>query len=207
MVRRLLLGTLLGGVLAFAWSSVSHLVLPLGEAGVRTLPHEAAVLEAMRTNITKPGLYIFPGEGFDARATPAQRQAWEQRYRTGPAGILVFRPVGGMPLSPLQLLVELGADLLCAGIAAWAVSRTEAFWRRVLVVTLFGLFAWLSIDVSYWNWYGFPTAYVLASLVDQVGGFLLAGLAIAWIVRPATLTRAQRAELAERAAKATRSDA
>ena len=199
MLRRLLLGTLLGGVLAFAWSSVSHLVLPLGEAGVRTLPHEAVVLDALRTNIKQPGLYIFPGDGFGDGATPAQRQAWEQRYRTGPAGILVFRPVGGIPLSPMQLLVELGADLLCAGIGAWAVCRTEAFWRRLLVVTLLGLFAWLSIDVSYWNWYGFPTPYLLASLVDQVGGFLLAGLAIAWIVRPPTLTRAQRAERAARA--------
>src|SRR6266540_3012732 len=100
-MKRFLIATLLGGILAFVWSSVSHLVLPLGEAGVRTLPHEAAVLDVLHAQVPKAGLYIFPGEGFGPGATSAQRAAWEQRYRTGPAGILVFRPVGGMPLSPM----------------------------------------------------------------------------------------------------------
>jgi hypothetical protein len=60
-----------------------------------------------------------------------------------------------------------------------------SYGQRVLFVALLGLIAWLSINVSYWNWYGFPTAFVLGEGIDQVVGWLLAGLAMAKIIRPA----------------------
>jgi len=47
-----------------------------------------------------------------------------------------------------------------------------------------GLVASLAIDVSLWNWYGFPTAYSAASLADEVIGFTAAGLGMAWIIKP-----------------------
>ena len=70
------------------------------------------------------------------------------------------------------------AVLLCkaAGGISW-------FGGRVLFCALLGLFASLAIDVSYWNWYGFPTNYTAAALVDQVAGWGLAGVAIGAIVR------------------------
>src|SRR5947208_1503265 len=73
---------------------------------------------------------------------------------------------------------------VAGGIAAIAVRRLTPYKRRVAVTTLFGLFAWLSTDVGYWNWYGFPGPYIVASLVDRVGGFLLAGLVVGWLARP-----------------------
>ena len=60
----------------------------------------------------------------------------------------------------------------------------RSYGARVGVVALLGLVAWLSIEVSYWNGYGFPTAYELAQLVDQVGGFACAGCVLAKLVRP-----------------------
>ena len=47
-----------------------------------------------------------------------------------------------------------------------------------------GLFGIVSLLVSYWIWYGFPVEYVCGELVTEVVGWLLAGLAIAKIVRP-----------------------
>ena len=55
---------------------------------------------------------------------------------------------------------------------------------RVLSVAALGLFAWLSISVSQWSWYGFPTAFVRAEAIDQVLGWLCGGVAIAVIVKP-----------------------
>ena len=63
-------------------------------------------------------------------------------------------------------------------------QRARSYGRRLALVAIFGLAAWLSIEVSYWNWYGFPANYALAQLIDQVGGFLVAGLLVAKIVRP-----------------------
>ncbi|MGH7149260.1 MAG: hypothetical protein ACREIU_01110 [Planctomycetota bacterium] len=37
--------------------------------------------------------------------------------------------------------------------------------------------------MSYWNWYGFPTDFAKAALIEQTVGWGLSGLAIAAFVR------------------------
>jgi hypothetical protein len=54
----------LGGIVMFLWTSIAHMALSLGEAGIREIPNESAVLSAMQSNIgEQTGLYIFPGPG------------------------------------------------------------------------------------------------------------------------------------------------
>ena len=63
-MKRIFLAGLLGGIAMFIWTSIAHMALPLGEAGIREIPNEAAVLSAMQSNIAeKPGFIIFPGWG------------------------------------------------------------------------------------------------------------------------------------------------
>jgi hypothetical protein len=52
-------------------------------------------------------------------------------------------------------------------------------------VTLFGLFPTLSVDLPLWNWYRFPSAYTAAQFVEHLVGYLVGGLVVAAIVRPA----------------------
>ena len=59
-----------------------------------------------------------------------------------------------------------------------------SFLNRVLVAGVMGFIGWLSIDASNWIWYGFPASYIVAEGIDQVIGWLVAGAAIAAIVRP-----------------------
>ncbi len=61
---RILLAGILGGIVMFVWTSIAHMALPLGEAGINEIPNESAVLGAMQSSIgDKTGLYIFPGLG------------------------------------------------------------------------------------------------------------------------------------------------
>jgi hypothetical protein len=46
-----------------------------------------------------------------------------------------------------------------------------------------GLLGGLVLYVSQWNWYAFPTAYMLAQAVDHTVGWFLAGLVLARICR------------------------
>src|SRR5438034_9358280 len=57
------------------------------------------------------------------------------------------------------------------------------FLRRALLVALLGLLEAFDIDVSQWNWYSFPTPYMLAQLVDHTVGWFLAGLVLARVCR------------------------
>lgn len=185
-MKKILVGAIVGGIVAFLWSTIIHVVLPIGEAGIKVLPEEAAVVSAMRGAIYEPGLYFFPGMDMSHHPTPAEQEAWEAKYRSGPRGILVYHPEGAAPMAPGYLLTEVGSDLFAALIASFLLSHVVAgFGRRVLLTGALGLFAWLVMSVSHWNWYGFPGSFVMAEATDQVVGWLLAGLALAAIVKPA----------------------
>ena len=54
---RILVAGVLGGIAMFVWTSIAHMALPLGEAGINKIPNESAVLGAMQGNIgDKTGL-------------------------------------------------------------------------------------------------------------------------------------------------------
>jgi hypothetical protein len=173
------LAGLLGGLVVFVWSAFSHMVLPLGDVGMRSLPKEEAVLGVFRTTLPEPGMYFFPGMDPKDKSAAA-REAWAAKYRTGPAGLLIYHPIGGEAPSARMLGVELLSNILAALVAAYALTRLRAgYLRRVATVAALGLFGWLSVSVSYWNWYGFPGNYILAEGADQVAGWFLGGLVLA----------------------------
>lgn len=189
MTRRILLAGVLGGLALFLWGSVSHLVLGLGQVGIRELPQEDAVLNPLRASITEPGFYFFPGMNVRPNASAAEKRAamrvYQERYRTGPYGILIFHPQGTVPLAPRQLLIELGLNIAQAMLAAWLLSLTnlKGYGMRVGFVVCLGAIAAVTTNIEYWNWYGFPGNYTAAYIFDKLVGFLVVGLVLASVMR------------------------
>ena len=57
---KILLAGILGAMAMFLWTSIAHMALPLGEAGIGEIPNESAVLSTMQSSIgDQTGLYIF----------------------------------------------------------------------------------------------------------------------------------------------------
>ncbi len=177
---RIIAAALVGGLIVFAWGAVAHMVTPLGMAGFSTFTNEDHVIGELRGSVPRSGLYIFPAEGVTDHPSEAEQKVWAEKLRRGPTGILVYKAEGGEPLEPRQLVTELISNVLAALVAALVVAMIAGnYCRRVAVVLLLALFAFLSLSVSYWNWYGFPPAFIGAELVMELIGWFLAGLAIA----------------------------
>ncbi len=188
MKAKTLIAGVVGGVVLFAWGAVSHMVLGLGETGIKVMPSEDAVLTAMRDNLHEPGVYFFPGEGMmTGQPTAEQQKRWEEKYRQGPTGILIYQPQGWEPFDPMQFITELVADIGAALIAAFLLAAagglTGMAWR-VLFVGAMSLIASADIHVSYWNWYRFPTDYTLGTVADGFIGWLLVGVVLALMIKP-----------------------
>ncbi|MBI2956097.1 MAG: hypothetical protein HYY26_02170 [Acidobacteria bacterium] len=188
MTKKIVLGGVVGGLVLFIWGAVSHMVLPLGEVGIKELGNEAPIVAAMKENISEPGFYFFPGLGVPhASADQAAQEAWAEKYRQGPWGILIYHPTGEEPIAPADLVRELLSNMLVALVAALLLAQAGAalagYSARVLFVALLGLVPGLETDFSYWNWYGFPTDYTLVQMFDHVVAYLLMGLVLAAIVK------------------------
>lgn len=188
MGKKLLAGVL-GGIAFFLWSFIAHDVLPLGTTGIKNVPNENAMLGAMKASIPDPGLYFFPALDIPPNATRAQQsaamEARMQKIAGGPSGFLVYHPSWNFSFGK-ALATELGTNILQVLLAVFLLGQTSltSFAARWRFLTVAGVLAAISTNISYWNWYGFPGNYTLAYICTIAMGFVVAGLVAAAIVKP-----------------------
>jgi hypothetical protein len=180
--KRLAIATLLGAFTMFTWGGLSHLIIFTG-TGFTQLPNEDKVVEVLKTNISEKGLYFFPGKDF-RNSTKEQNAVFESKYKNGPVGMLIYRPLGGDVFSANKLIAEFISNLVSAFIAVLIASSLYArYWKRVLMIALLGVLACSSVSIIYWNWYEFPTSFFMAQILDMAISFLLTGLVICSIIK------------------------
>jgi hypothetical protein len=179
---RIVVAGLLGGLVLFFWGFVSHTFLPLGEMGHETPKNEDAVLAVLKENLDEEGYYVVPGITAEQYEDPAAVAAWGDKTSANPYAFILYQPVGRneAEMGP-RLVTELVTNLLSAILAAWVINLAGVgFFRRVLMATSLGLFAWLVVSVPQWNWYRFPWDMTVGNLAMSVVGWFLAGLPMAW---------------------------
>jgi len=187
---RTLVAGVLGGIVMFVWTSIAHMALPLGEAGIGEIPNESVVLSAMQSSMgEKNGLYIFPGLGVGKSATHEEKneamKQMQQRIAANPSGILMYHPPGRQFAFGKSLAVEFSTEVLQAILVIWLLAQTRigSFAGRVGFVLIAGILASLTTNVSYWNWYGFPGVYTASYILIEIVGFLLVGVVAALLLR------------------------
>src|SRR5207245_8179124 len=95
MTTRAFLAAILGGIAMFIWSFIAHDLLPLGEMGMRDFKDEAAVLDALKTNLGDAhGLYHFPGHRAGPNATRQEKTDAMKRATakaaSGPGRLVIY---------------------------------------------------------------------------------------------------------------------
>ena len=181
---RVILAAILGGIVMFAWGAFSHMVLNFEGSMIRQVPNEAAVVTAMKDNIREDGVYAMPGVDMTHQPSAEVMNAWSAKYKEGPTAMLFYHTAGADVFTPqqfgMQFLADFGAALFGSVILFLAAVN---FGRCVVISTLIGLGGWCALEIPYWVWYRFPWEFIRADLIDQVAGWFLAGLVMAFILR------------------------
>lgn len=181
---RLLIAALLAAVIVTLWGAVSWTVLPWHSMVVEGIPDGEPVADALAERLPEGGLYYHPGTG-----EGEDPDAWAERYRRGPnINFLVWSETGSDPFSPWLLgrgfLLNLVAAILAAALLAAAAPALPGFGSRVLFIGLLAGFAALQSRLVDWSWWHFPLDYSLVAALDLVVAWTLAGLVLAWRIRP-----------------------
>jgi hypothetical protein len=187
-MNRTILAGILGGIAMFVWTSIAHMALPLGEAGVSELSDESNLLDHMKESLqSRNGLFLFPGMHAPENATKEQKKdatkQMMERLKTGPSGLLVFHPTREFALGrwlTIEFLTELLESILV--IALLVQTRLTSFGGRVAFVTVAGILAAITTNLSYWNWYGFPPRYTAGYMSIEIIGFFVIGLVAALVL-------------------------
>jgi hypothetical protein len=119
----------LGGIVMFIWTSVAHMFLPLGEAGIGEIPNGSALLGAMQSNIgEQSGLYIFPGPGVGKNATRQEKneamKRMPEKMAANPSGILMYHAPGRPFTFGKWLGIEFATELLESILVVFLLAQT-----------------------------------------------------------------------------------
>jgi hypothetical protein len=191
-MNRIFLAGLLGAIAMYVWEHIAYTALPLGSTGIRRLPNESAVLDALQKNIAEnSGIYLFPGW---RQPNPPDKKAeatnnFAEKMARYPSGILMYNAAGSRSVTMSRwMFVEFLTELAQAVLAVFLLSRTRltTFGARLRFVLLVGVMAAIATNVTNWNWYGFPWNYTLALMFIQVVGFLFVGLVAAFVLKKHT---------------------
>lgn len=188
MIKPLLLGTIVGGLVAFLWSWVSWGVLPWHEKALMKFQNEAEVTAMITSHTTASGMYILPGktptDGMTADQKKASEAADMEKMQNQPIMLAAIRRNGFGSVAQ-GLVIQLLCQMAAAFLLTWLLLQTSglSYGRRVIFVSIAGLTASVIVDLPNWNWWGFSGAYTVVNLADFTLTWLLAGLAIAKVAK------------------------
>jgi hypothetical protein len=190
MTRSLILGSILGGLVAFVWSSVSWEVIGWHEKTMVGFQNEDEVSACIASHATQDGTYMLPNMPPTAGMTSEQKRtalaALMQKMQTGPIMVAAVRR-GGFGSYSHGLIVQLLSLIAAAFLLTSLLLQTTglSYARRVAFLAIVGLAASVIVDLPNWNWWGFSGAYTAVNLADSTLTWLVAGLVIAKVAQPA----------------------
>lgn len=158
--RFLVIGTLLGAIVLFAWQTLSHGALGLPEKGMRVFPTDSMAVAAHNIRALAPqnGMY-FSAYGVLSAVDISANYADK---RTQFVSMMIK-----------QFVVNVGVVLILAllfdRIGDPSVVRSGAICGA-LALALMGM-----MDAGYYIWWNFAPAWTLGNVVDQVISFFLVG--------------------------------
>ena len=185
-MKKIVIGGLIGGVILFVWSFLAWVILPLHTPTLHKIANEDAVVSALQPALPDKAVYIFPHNP-GMSADQAAQNAWMEKTRRGPAGLIIYNPAGSDPMMTSQMVIGFIIDILAALLVAWLLTRSTAlassYFGRVAFCGMFAIFAMLFDYLTMWNWMGYPGDFTIALIVDGLIAWLLAGLGIAAVVK------------------------
>ena len=187
MWLRILLSGLIGGVLIFVVGATNHMAFQLLDRTFHNIPDSPTFSESLKTRGLTPGFYVFPDMPTAAEQNDAAKMTeLNERYKAGPAGMLLIAPTGQDMMTMETLGKELATNTIAALLVSWIISLFGpdiGFGRRWLAVVMIGVIGWCSFIASYGIWYRFPHEFVHDELICALLEWSVAGLAIAAISR------------------------
>lgn len=176
-MKSLLLGTVLGGLAAYAWSMLSWEVIGWHNKTLLGFRNDQEVAEVISSHTVQDGTYLLPYE-----SPPDAKTA--ERMERGP---IVFAAVrrGGFGSLPRVMVFQVLSLMAAAFLLTWLVQQTSglSFARRVLFLAAVGFTASVIVDLPNFTWWGFSAPFTAVNFADNTLTWLVAGLVIARVAK------------------------
>jgi hypothetical protein len=182
VTKRIILAGLLGTTVMVIWAFLSFAVLRIGGQTIKPVPDQAELHAALKSRITQPGTYAC------LYVSSEREMAQFPNYLNEPVYAITYK---GYTHSTVPGFRNLGvlSILFAPVLAAWLLTKAsesvlKRYATRVLFVMMLGLFVAMAGDWPRAVADEQQASRLLLTTANTIVTWLLAGLAIAWRIRP-----------------------
>ena len=185
-MKKIILPSFLAAIVVFVWMFISWVIIPWHNGDMKTI-NDHLLIQQMKESLTQPGIYLYPGELEDQ--SDAAMEKWNALYQAGPiVHFMVYNPNGAewnMALPMIRgFLINFISAFFAAVLLMMTLAQNPSFFRRVIFVMMLGLFAGFVGPLIEWNYWKFPFGYSIVGVIDLCVTWFLAGLVLAWRIKP-----------------------
>lgn len=187
---KVIIGGIIGAIIAFAWSFVSWTVLPWHSSTMNKFTNEEFVSWVIKENAPKSGIYVSPHfEPKDDSLTHGEAKQSPEKKKSAPEKKpFIYAQVslkGIDPSNPWIYVASFFTQFVGAALISWVLLQTSCgYGKRLLCVTLLGFLVGVLGFIPDWNWFGSGYKFTLVMVADVVVTWFLAGLVLAAYVKP-----------------------
>jgi hypothetical protein len=182
-MKKLVIASLVGGIIIFAWQTLSWTVLNLHGASQEYTPKQDSIMAFLNTQFSDDAAYLLPS------------------YPRGTSYDEIQKTMGtrdGKPWMQIQyhrsLHVNMGEnigrglinDIIIVGLLCWVLMRMKGAGFGTIFITclITGLIVFLNSPYTVHIWY--PKADINAHLVDAIISWGICGLWMGWYLKAKT---------------------
>ena len=179
-MKKLIMASLIGGIIIFIWQTLSWTVLNLHQASEEYTPKQDSIMAFLNSQFSEDGSYILPGY--------PKGTSREEMQKTMPGR-------EGKPWAQLQyhkeLKVNMGmniirgflVDIVIVALLCWVLMKmTNAGFGRIFLACLItGVIVFLNSPYTVNIW--FPKADINAHFTDAVVSWGLCGIWLGWYLK------------------------
>jgi hypothetical protein len=165
---------LLSTIACFFFSFLSWMVLELHAKDWTKMESEDELIDKVRQMGLSEGNYMFPGARNNKEM---QTEAYQEKYRCGPRGILSVLPAANMGKNlGLTVLYFFACNCTFAYLASFALETTTDFITVFRFVATVSLFTFCAAIIQHAIWFRMR---VVGHVVESIAYCLIAGLIFA----------------------------
>ncbi len=184
-MSRIVLAGFLGALVLFFWGFLSWAVLPFHSQTTHTLSNEDAVAAALKSGNAESGAYRIPGIG----GNEAAKKTEMEKMKAGPIAWIQYHQEGYGEIDPVYylkgfLVLFISAMIASSLLGKLSWSLASKYGARVRFVMMIGIFLAIYARLGDWAFMGNSTSFSLNLVADDIIGWTLAGLVIAWRIKP-----------------------
>lgn len=176
-MKKLLIGSLVGGILVFVWQSLSWTVLDLHGNEYKKSPNEQAILSNLSSQLNEDGQYFIPAPSKSASAE--ERKQFDKDMQGKPWAVINYHKAWDTDMVT-NIIRGLIASIIAVFFVCWILMKdvNSRFLTTFISCVLIGVAAYLFFPYTGFIWFKAPGATTF--FIDALVSWGLCGLWLGW---------------------------